>query len=474
MAAQQFGVIGLAVMGQNLALNVESKGFSVAVFNRTTARTEEFMANRATGKNIVGAKDLKEFVDALERPRRIMLMVKAGQPVDDFIEALKPLLDKGDIVIDGGNSYYKDTIRRCKAMESEGFLYIGTGVSGGEEGALLGPSIMPGGSKAAYDAVGPILEKIAAQTEDGPCCAYIGPHGAGHYVKMVHNGIEYGIMQMIAETYDIMTVGLGMSAAEIHDAFAEWNDGEHGGYLMEISRDICGVVDEETGKPLLDVILDTAGQKGTGKWTSQDSFDVGYPVTAITAGLEARIISAYKSERVAASKVLKGTQKSLGADRAEALAWLRDGLLASMIISYTQGMGLLRAADKEYGFGLNFPEIARIWKGGCIIRSELLNPIRQAFLDDAGLSCLACAPYFAEKLAALEANWRRGVASAIASGIPCLALSCALAFYDSYRRERLPANMIQAQRDYFGAHTYQRVDKEGAFHTDWVNVVKRG
>ena len=474
MAKQQFGLIGMDVMGQSLALNVESKGFSVAVYNRTGEKTKKFIEERCRGKNIVGTYDLRDFVAALESPRKIMMMVKAGQPVDDFIQALKPLLDKGDILLDGGNSYYKDTIRRCAELEAAGFLYIGTGVSGGEEGALLGPSIMPGGSKEAYRHVGPILEKIAAQSESGPCCAYIGPGGAGHYVKMVHNGIEYGIMQVIAEAYDILFTGLAMKPAKIGEVFAEWNDGELGGYLMEITRDICGVVDEETGKPLVTLILDTAGQKGTGKWTSQDSFDVGYPVTAITGGLEARIISAYKEERVQASNILKGANKRIApAQRKATLKWLRDALLASMITSYTQGLGLLRAANAEYGFELNFAEIARVWTGGCIIRSKLLGPIREAYRAEPGLVNLCWAPYFAKKMASLEGNWRKAVAAAVGAGIPCLAIGCSLAWYDSYRRAQLPANLIQAQRDYFGAHTYQRTDKEGTFHTDWVRVARR-
>ena len=469
---QQFGLIGMDVMGQSLALNVESKGFSVAVFNRTGEKTKKFIEQRCRGRNVLGTYDLKEFVAALETPRRIMLMVKAGDPVDSFIQMLKPLLEKGDIIIDGGNSYFKDTQRRCDALEQEGFRYIGTGVSGGEEGALLGPSIMPGGSKEAYDHVGPILQKIAAQTEDGPCCAYMGPGGAGHYVKTVHNGIEYGIMQLIAETYDIMSQALKMKPRDQQKIFAKWNDGEHGGYLMEITRDILGVTDEATGKPLVDLIVDTAGQKGTGKWTTQESLDIGYPIPTIDAALEARIISAYKKERVAAAKILKGKKGRFAGDPKKLVRALGDALLASMITSYAQGMGMLRVASAEYKYDLNLGEIARIWKGGCIIRSKLLTPIRKACVRKPDLINIMLDKYFAERLAKAQANWRFAVGTAVSLGIPCIAMSTSLAYYDSYRRDRLPANMIQAQRDYFGAHTYGRIDKEGAFHTEWSRLAK--
>ncbi len=472
MPKQQFGLIGMDVMGQSLALNVESKGFSVAVFNRTGEKTKKFIDERCQGKNLVGTYDLKEFAAALERPRRIMLMVKAGDPVDSFIQMLKPLLEKGDILIDGGNSYFKDTQRRCDALESEGFLYIGTGVSGGEEGALLGPSIMPGGSKEAYDHVGPILQKIAAQTEDGACCAYMGPGGAGHYVKTVHNGIEYGIMQLIAETYDIMTQALRMKAQDQQKSFAKWNEGEHGGYLMEITRDILGVIDEETGKPLVDLILDTAGQKGTGKWMTQESLDIGYPIPTIDAALEARIVSAYKKERVVTAKALKGKKGRFTGDPKKLVRALGDALLGSMIMSYTQGMGMLRVASAEYKYNLNLGEIARIWKGGCIIRSKLLTPIRKAYVKKPDLMNMMLDKYFADRLAKLQGNWRFAVATAVSLGIPCLAMGASLSYYDSYRRERLPANMIQAQRDYFGAHTYGRIDKEGVFHTEWTKLAK--
>jgi 6-phosphogluconate dehydrogenase len=471
MSQQHFGLIGMDVMGQSLALNVASKGFSVAVFNRTGEKTKKFIEERCQGKTIVGTYELKDFAAALERPRRILLMVKAGEPVDSFISMLKPLLEKGDVIIDGGNSFYKDTQRRCDDLEKAGLYFIGTGVSGGEYGALVGPSIMPGGARPAYDRVESIFLRIAAKTEDGPCCAYMGPGGAGHYVKMVHNGIEYGIMQLLAETYDFMSQALKMKAPEMKEVFAKWNEGEHGGYLVEITRDVLGVTDEETKKPLVDLILDTAGQKGTGKWTTQDSLDVGYPIPTIDAALEARIVSAYKKERVQAAKVLKGPRRAFVRDRTGLVAALGDALLGSMITSYAQGMGMLRAASAEYNYSLDLPEIARVWKGGCIIRAKLLNPIRQAYLDKADLVNLMLAPYFAQKLASLQDNWRLAVGTAVRLGIPCLAMGASLAYYDSYRRARLPANLTQAQRDYFGAHTYQRTDKEGTFHTDWLRVI---
>jgi len=467
MAGQDFGVVGMAVMGQNLALNVESKGFSVAVFNRTTSKMAAFVAERCQGKNVVGATTPAEMVAALARPRKLMLMVKAGAAVDAMIDQFRPLLEEGDILIDGGNSYFKDTERRLSDLEKDGLLYIGTGVSGGEEGALLGPSIMPGGHREAYDAVGPILTKIAAQVEDGPCCVYIGPRGAGHYVKMVHNGIEYGIMQLIAETYDLMARGLGMPAVEIGDRFAEWNDAELNGYLCEIAAIVLRTVDGETGTPVVDLILDKAGQKGTGKWTSQDALDVGVPTPTINAAVEARILSAFKDERVAAAEVLTGPSPTFDGDKAALIADLRKALHASVITSYAQGLALLTHASADYDYDLNLAEIAQIWKGGCIIRARMLEAIKQAYLARPDLPNLMVNDDFAGILNGAAKAWRRVVQAGVALGIPVLAFSASLAYFDSYRTARLPANMIQGLRDLFGAHTYERTDKEGTFHTQW-------
>jgi 6-phosphogluconate dehydrogenase len=468
MSTQDFGLIGLAVMGQNLALNVESKGFSVAVYNRTAARTEEFMAGPAQGKKIVGARSIPDFMAALARPRKMMLMVKAGQPVDDFIEQLLPHLEKGDLVIDGGNSYFKDTIRRNKALAGKGVLYIGTGVSGGEEGALHGPSIMPGGQREAYDLVAPIFGKIAAQVEGEACCAYIGADGAGHYVKMVHNGIEYGDMQLISEAYFIMKNGLGLTAKELHEVFAKWNEGELNSYLIEITADIFARMDDDTGGPLVEVILDRAGQKGTGKWTSQDALDLGIAAPTIAEAVFARCMSAVKEERVAASKVLRGPSTTYGGDRDSFIEAIRQALYASKICSYAQGFALMKEAAKEYGWELNFGEIAKIWRGGCIIRAQFLHGITEAYERNPALANLMLDPFFEEVLERNQENWRHVVASAATIGFPVPAFSSALAYFDSYRRDRLPANLIQAQRDYFGAHTYERVDKEGTFHTEWM------
>jgi len=468
MPSQDFGLIGLAVMGQNLALNVESKGFSVVVYNRTTARTQEFMAGPAKGKNIIGAESLEEFVAALSRPRKIMLMVKAGQPVDDFIEHLLPHLDKGDLVIDGGNSHFPDTIRRNKALAEKGFLYIGTGVSGGEEGALLGPSIMPGGQREAYDLVEPVLTKIAGQVDGEPCCTYIGPDGAGHYVKMVHNGIEYGDMQLIVEAYFIMKNSLNLTAKQLHEVFAEWNEGELNSYLIEITRDIFARKDEETGQPLVELILDRAGQKGTGKWTSQSALDLGVAAPTIAEAVFARCISAVKDERVAASKILSGPSTTYGGDTKDFIESIRQALYASKICSYAQGFALMTEAGKEYGWKLNFGEIAKIWRGGCIIRAQFLHRITEAYERDPNLANLMLDPFFKDVIESAQERWRHVVASAAHLGYPIPACSSALAYFDSYRRESLPANLIQAQRDYFGAHTYQRTDKEGTFHTEWT------
>ncbi len=468
MPSQDFGLIGLAVMGQSLALNVESNGFSVAVYNRTPARTQEFMAGPAKGKKIVGAESLEDFVASLSRPRKIMLMVKAGRPVDDFIEQLLPLLDKGDVIIDGGNSHFPDTIRRNKALAEKGFLYIGTGVSGGEEGALLGPSIMPGGQREAYDLVEPILTKISAQVEGEPCCTYIGPDGAGHYVKMVHNGIEYGDMQLIVEAYFIMKNSLNLTAKQLHDVFADWNEGELNSYLIEITRNIFARNDEETGQPLVELILDKAGQKGTGKWTSQSALDLGVAAPTIAEAVFARCISAAKNERVAASNILSGPSATYSGDPKDFIESIRQALYASKICSYAQGFALMTAAGKEYGWKLNFGEIAKIWRGGCIIRAQFLHRITEAYERDPNLANLMLDPFFKDVIEGAQEPWRHVVASAARLGYPIPAFSSALAYFDSYRRDRLPANLIQAQRDYFGAHTYQRTDKEGTFHTEWT------
>lgn len=467
--AQEFGLIGLAVMGQNLALNIESKGFSVAVFNRTTSKTRDFVANRCQGKNIVGAETIEEFVNALERPRRIMLMVKAGAPVDSFIELLLPHLEKGDLIIDGGNSFFQDTIRRNKMLAEKGILFIGTGVSGGEEGALHGPAIMPGGQREAYDLVAPVFTKIAAQVDGEPCCTYIGPDGAGHYVKMVHNGIEYSDMELISEAYFIMKNALGMGAEELHETFARWNEGDLNSYLIQITSEIFARKDEETGKPLVEMILDKAGQKGTGKWTSQNALDLGVPAATIAEAVFARCISAIKEERVAASKVLSGPDEKYEGDKAKFVEQIRDALYASKVCSYAQGFALMRAAGEEYNWPLNLGEIAMTWRGGCIIRAHFLRRIKEAFDRDPDLPNLLLDPYFKDIVERTQDNWRHVVASATEMGIPVPAFSSALCYFDSYRRDRLPANLIQAQRDYFGAHTYERIDKPGTFHTEWTS-----
>ena len=465
---QDFGIVGMAVMGQNLALNVESKGFSVAVYNRTAARTREFLEGPAQGRNILGTYEVAEFVAALREPRRMLLMVKAGEPVDSMLAQLKPHLKPGDIVIDGGNSFYRDTIRRQGELEPLGVHFIGTGISGGEAGALHGPCIMPGGPREAYDAVEPILTRIAAQTEDGPCVAYIGPGGAGHYVKMVHNGIEYGVMAAIAETYDIMSRILGLTGPAVGRVFGEWQEGPLGSYLLEITEAVLCHIDPETGQPLVDLILDRAGQKGTGKWTSQDAFDVGVPIPTIDCAVIDRILSAFKEERVAAAEVLSGPAQRPAVEQEALLGDLHDTLYGSVITAYAQGLTLLRWASREYGFELDLAEVARIWKGGCIIRAKLLDPIKEAFAAEPDGVNLMVAPFFREVLAEVQVGWRRAVVAAVQAGVPALVLGASLAYYDAYRSERLPANLIQAQRDYFGAHTYQRVDREGAFHTQWA------
>lgn len=471
MTQQSFGVIGLAVMGENLALNVESKGFSVAVYNRSREKTDEFMATRAKGKNFVAAYTLEDFVASLERPRKILIMVKAGGPVDAVIDQLKPLLDEGDILIDGGNSLFTDTQRRAAALESEKFTFIGMGVSGGEEGALLGPSLMPGGTKQAYDYLEPILTKIAAQVDDGPCVTYIGPGGAGHYVKMVHNGIEYGDMQLIAEAYDIMKNVLGLNAAQLHEIFVEWNTtDELNSYLIEITADVFKVMDPDTGIPLVDEIMDAAGQKGTGRWTVDSALEIGVPIPTIIAAVTARIMSSYKQERVAAAKELIGPSTSFDGDVKAFVSKVRDALYCSKMCSYAQGMALLGKASQVYGFNLDLGECARIWKGGCIIRAGFLNKIKHAFDENPALPNLLLAPEFKQTILDRQSAWRDVVATAAKMGIAVPAFSASLDYFDSYRRDRLPQNLTQAQRDYFGAHTYERVDKPGVFHTDWIHV----
>ncbi|MFP3122029.1 NADP-dependent phosphogluconate dehydrogenase [Ectobacillus funiculus] len=469
MSKQQIGVIGLAVMGKNLALNIESRGYSVSVYNRSADKTEEFLKGEAEGKNFVGAYSIEEFVNSLEKPRKILLMVKAGGPTDATIDSLKPYLEKDDILIDGGNTLFVDTMRRNKELETTGIHFIGTGVSGGEEGALKGPSIMPGGQKEAYELVEPILQAISAKVDGDPCCTYIGPNGAGHYVKMVHNGIEYGDMQLISESYFILKNVLGLEAEELHKVFAEWNKGELDSYLIEITADIFTKIDDETGKPLVDVILDTAGQKGTGKWTSQNALDLGVPLPIITESVFSRFMSAMKEERVIASQQLRGPEvKSFEGNKAELIEAVRRALYMSKICSYAQGFAQMRAASEEYDWNLSYGDIAMIFRGGCIIRAQFLQKIKDAYDRDANLPNLLLDPYFKEIVESYQFALRQVIAVAIERGIPVPSFSSAIAYYDSYRTETLPANLLQAQRDYFGAHTYQRVDKEGVFHTNWI------
>ncbi|WP_339230525.1 NADP-dependent phosphogluconate dehydrogenase [Oceanobacillus sp. FSL K6-2867] len=468
MSQQQIGVIGLAVMGKNLALNIESRGNSVAVFNRSYEKTEDFLANEAQGKNFVGAKTIEEFVNSLEKPRKILLMVKAGAATDATIESLQPYLEKGDILIDGGNTLFEDTMRRNKMLDETGIHFIGTGVSGGEEGALNGPSMMPGGQKEAYELVAPIFEAISAKVDGDPCVTYIGPNGAGHFVKMVHNGIEYGDMQLIAEAYDILKNVLGMDAGELHEVFTEWNKGELDSYLIEITADIFTKTDDETGKPLVDVIMDKAGQKGTGKWTSKNALDLGVPLPLITESVFARFISSLKDERVKASGELSGpsVQKHEG-NRKELIEAVRKALYMSKIVSYAQGFAQMRAASEENGWDLQYGDIAMIWRGGCIIRANFLQKIKDAYDREPQLANLMLDPYFKEVVENYQSALREVVALAVQNGIAVPTFSSAVAYYDSYRTADLPANLIQAQRDYFGAHTYERKDKEGTFHTNW-------
>jgi 6-phosphogluconate dehydrogenase len=467
---QSFGVIGLAVMGENLALNVERNGFPIAVYNRSREKTDEFMKTRAAGKNVKAGYSLEEFVNLLERPRKILIMVKAGDPVDAVINQLKPLLDEGDILIDGGNSLFTDTDRRAADLENAKFTFIGMGVSGGEEGALNGPSLMPGGTSTAYQYLEPILTKIAAQVNDGPCVTYIGPGGAGHYVKMVHNGIEYGDMQLIAEAYDLLKNVAGLSGDAIADVFAEWNKtDELNSYLIEITADVFRKKDEESGKALVEVILDAAGQKGTGRWTVNNALELGVAIPTITAAVNARILSSIKAERMAAVKLLSGPETKFEGDVQAFVNQVRDALYCSKICSYAQGMALLGAASKAYGFGLNLAECARIWKGGCIIRAGFLDKIRAAFSADTELANLLLAPEFRDTVMSRQGAWRSIVMEAAKSGIAVPAFSASLDYYDSYRRAQLPQNLTQAQRDFFGAHTYERIDKPGVFHTEWMS-----
>ena len=470
-ATADIGLIGLAVMGENLVLNMESRGYTVAVFNRTTSVVEKFVAGRGAGKKIVGATSLKELVASLKTPRKVMLMVKAGGAVDAVIAEVAPLLEPGDILIDGGNTHFPDTTRRVKEANAKGLLYIGTGVSGGEEGALKGPSIMPGGDEKAWPAVKPIFQAIAAKVDgDVPCCDWVGPEGAGHFVKMVHNGIEYGDIQLICESYHLLKDLLGMGAPEQQKVFAKWNAGKLDSYLIEITAEILGFTDPETGKPLVDFILDTAGQKGTGKWTVDAATDTGTALTLISEAVFSRCLSAQKDERVAASKVLKGPAVQQAADREAFVADVEQALYASKIISYAQGFALMAAQAKESKWTLNNGGIALMWRGGCIIRSVFLGKIKEAFERNPSLANLLVDPHFAAELEKAQAGWRRVVAAGVTSGVPMPAISSALAYFDGYRTARLPANLLQAQRDYFGAHTYERTDKpRGQFaHTNWT------
>jgi 6-phosphogluconate dehydrogenase len=470
MSKADIGLIGLAVMGENLVLNMASKGFTVAVFNRTVAKVDTFMAGRGAGKNLLGCHSIKKLCASLERPRKVMMLVKAGQPVDDYIEKIIPYLQQGDIIIDGGNSHYHDTIRRAQYVENKGLLFIGTGVSGGEEGALLGPSIMPGGSSAAWESLKPIFQKISAQTDAGePCCEWVGEDGAGHFVKMVHNGIEYGDMQMICESYQLMKEGIGLSNEEMHSVFREWNEGKLDSYLIEITRDILGYKTAE-GEAVIDQILDTAGQKGTGKWTALSALDFGQPLTLIGEAVFARCLSALKDERVEASQVLSGPTVSFDGDKVALVEDLKQALYASKIVSYAQGFQLMRAAAQEHHWTLNNGEIALMWREGCIIRSAFLAQIKEAFDAKPDLVNLLLDPFFKDAVENAQTAWRRVVMTSVELGIPIPAISAALAYFDGYRSARLPANLLQAQRDYFGAHTYERLDKPRGefFHTNWT------
>ncbi|MCC7084886.1 MAG: decarboxylating NADP(+)-dependent phosphogluconate dehydrogenase [Pirellulales bacterium] len=474
--SQDFGLVGLAVMGENLALNIESRGYRMAVFNRTTSVVDDFMKGRAAGKNFVGCHSLEELVKNLRKPRKVMLMVKAGPAVDALIDQLLPLLEPGDVIIDGGNTHFADTERRTQYVESNGLLYVGSGVSGGEEGALKGPSLMPGGSEKAWPIIKPIFQAIAAKVGpkgDIPCCEWVGPRGAGHYVKMVHNGIEYGDMQLICEAYNMLKGGLGLSNVELYDVFAEWNRGELDSYLIEITRDIFSVKDLDTGQDLVDLILDTAGAKGTGKWMSQLALDLGVPSTLVTEAVYARCLSALKEQRVRASKVLKGPNGKYTGDKMQFIEAVRHALYASKICSYAQGYVQLQAAAKEHHWPLDYGNIALLWRGGCIIRAQFLDRIKDAFDADKNLENLLLAPYFERAIEQAQAAWRHVVVTAVELGIWAPAFMTALSYYDGIRQQRLPANLLQAQRDYFGAHTYNRTDQPGTFHTEWLQMRRK-
>ena len=465
----KIGLVGLGVMGRNLALNIERNGFPIAVWNRNTQKMRDFISEEGEGKTLLGVEMLPDLIAALEKPRRIILMVQAGAAVDEVIDQIKPLMDPGDILIDCGNTYFTDTERRTKALEAEGYQYIGSGVSGGEEGALWGPAIMPGGSRNAWEELSEVFYAIAAKAEDGqPCVEYMGPGGAGHYVKMVHNGIEYGDMQLISEAYDLLSRGLGLGADELHQIFSRWNEGLLKSYLIEITADIFKTIDPDTDLPLVDLILDQAGQKGTGKWTSQNALDIGVPVPTINAALQGRIISSLKDERVYAATQLPGPQQKFEGDPAELIDAIENALYASKVTSYAQGLAMLRMASNEYQYNLNIRDIAKIWRAGCIIRASLLGDIMDAYERDPKLVNLMLDETFMTAIVDRLDDWRKVVQIAVGLGIPVPAMSGALSYYDAYRSEHLPANLIQAQRDYFGAHTYRRLDKDGVFHTQWV------
>ena len=465
------GLIGLAVMGENLVLNMESKGFRVACFNRSVEKVDAFLAGRGKDRNLIGCHSLEELVSSLSQPRKIMMMVRAGKPVDELMNTLMPLLSAGDVLIDGGNSHYPDTVRRCQTAAERGVLFVGAGVSGGEEGALNGPSLMPGGAVEAWPLIKPVFQAIAAKVADNqPCCEWIGPDGSGHFVKMVHNGIEYGDIQLVSEAYHLMSQGLGMTAKDMQPIFESWNKGILDSYLIEITADILGKTDPATGHPVVDIILDTAGQKGTGKWTSQVGLDLGVAIPQIAEAVFARSISAIKDERIAASSVLKGPRGGFIGDRDEFIKQLHDAVYAAKICSYAQGFQLLRAASQEYNWHLNFGEIALMWRGGCIIRARFLDDIKKAFVARPDLPNLLLAPFFNEALAVAQTAWRHVVKTAVDMGIPVPAMNTALTYYDGYRCARLPANLLQAMRDYFGAHTYERIDRPRGefFHTNWT------
>jgi 6-phosphogluconate dehydrogenase len=467
MGDNDIGLVGLAAMGRNLALNIEGRGSSVAVYNRTPARTRDFVEGPGAGRRFTAAYSAKDLIEALTRPRKVILMVKAGPPVDAMIDELASLMEPGDLIVDGGNAWFEDTERRFRKLETGAVHFIGAGISGGEEGALRGPSIMPGGSREAYGLIEPLLVAIAADVDGEPCVTYIGPRGAGHYVKMVHNGIEYGEMQLIAEAYDVMRRGLGLQASELHEIFERWSRGELSSYLMEITAEIFAKEDDETGRPLVDLIADEAQQKGTGRWTSQSALDLGVPVPTIDAAVASRVISAGRGNRNRISQAHPGEPADYAGDRERLVEALGSALHAAKICSHAQGMALLRAASAEYGYGLNPAEIARIWRGGCIIRGRILDRIRAAFEIDPDLPNLLLDSALGRTLADCQADWRFVIQAAVGLGIPCPALGVSLAYFDACRSARLPANLIQAQRDYFGAHTYRRFDKEGTLHTEW-------